>query len=77
MLDVGWVAGGGEPRDHGGPAGRIGCAVVDRCCEMRGMLVGLQWPMSIEVVVAFVVDVAMVAMMDLGLKPADFPGCFS
>jgi hypothetical protein len=41
------------------------------------MLVGLQWPMSIEVVVAFVVDVAMVAMMDLGLKPADFPGCFS
>jgi hypothetical protein len=40
------------------------------------MLVGLQWPMSIEVVLAFVIDVAMVAMMDLGLQSADSPGCF-
>jgi hypothetical protein len=32
--------------------------------------------MSIEVVVAFVVNVAMVAMMDLGLQSADSPGCF-
>jgi hypothetical protein len=44
---------------------------------MRSMLVGLQWPMSIEVVVAFAVDVAMVAMMDLGLQSADSPGYFS
>jgi hypothetical protein len=46
MLDVDWVAGGGTPRDQGGPAGRIGDAVVDRWCEIRGMLVVCSGPCS-------------------------------